>query len=264
MVPAGSAASSTGIFRESTKTTPQRSSPRWPPASPGAPPGSSEGSASGRRFFLLLRDVRLIRRRVHQRGNLRRIRQLDFDQPPRRVRIGINRFRLLHQRAMLFRHIAAVRRINFANRLHRFHRPKRLPGRQLSAHFRQLHKHHIAQLVLRVIRNPHRSHIALYINPLMILRIFELRRISHRFTPSSAYLHPNKSRLCRGGACPALLGHSCLCSGHLQVAPPIPLRELCVLPSVFSVLKNRVPLTLTVAQPFLAVLFGFSPSYKTV
>src|SRR6266478_5285208 len=87
MVPAGSTASSTGIFRESTKTTLQRSSPRWPPASPGAPPGSSEGSASGRRFLLLLRDVRFIRRRVNQHVNFRRIRQLHLDQPSRRVRI---------------------------------------------------------------------------------------------------------------------------------------------------------------------------------
>src|SRR5260370_20001986 len=99
-VPAGSAVSSTGIFRESTKTTLQRISPRWPPASPGVPAGSSADSASGRRFLLLLRDVRLIRRRVHQRVDLRRIRQFDFDQPPCRIRIRIDRFRLLHQRSI--------------------------------------------------------------------------------------------------------------------------------------------------------------------
>src|SRR5258708_5852469 len=82
--------------------------------------------------------------------------------------------------------------------------------------------------MLRVIRDSHRSHAPLQINPFRILRIFELRWISHCSTPSSAYVQPNKSCLCSGrlprraffdeaptnstGTASTWHRHSCLCS----------------------------------------------------
>src|SRR5258708_24445477 len=84
-----------GIFRELSRTALQLIWRQSRPASLAARRDSSEGSASGRGFLAFRRDIRLIRRGIHQAIPFGGISQFSFHQPSPAVPAGVYSFPLV-------------------------------------------------------------------------------------------------------------------------------------------------------------------------
>src|SRR5579862_491180 len=203
--------------------------------------GSSEGSASGRGFLAFRRDVGLVRRAIHQFAEFRRVGQLDFDQPRRAVRIGIDGFRLVLQLAIGCCHFAGHRRINFTDGLDRLHTAQGFPRFQLLAHRGQLHEDYVAQFALRVVGDADRGYAIFDVHPLMFFGVTKICRISHQTTPrgsSSAEALPSLSQiaepppLCAGACKTASVRLALSLSGY-----GLPRKALCRWPPTPEVRK---------------------------
>src|SRR6185369_16141171 len=81
-------------------------------------------------------------------GRLAWIRQLDFNQPSRAVRIFVESFRRLRKQSVDLHHFSRNRGVNIADSLDGFHRTDGLALLDHSTGFGKIHIHDVAQFAL--------------------------------------------------------------------------------------------------------------------
>src|SRR5260370_14991621 len=143
MVRESSALRAAESVRECWKTVGRWIPRRWRRASLAARRGSAGGSASGRGFLPLIGDVGLIRRRVHQPAEFSGVREANFDQPPRAVRIGIDFLGRILKLVIGFDHLARRRRVNLADSLYGLDRTEGLSAFDFLSGLGQLDENHV-------------------------------------------------------------------------------------------------------------------------
>src|SRR5260370_23377883 len=156
---------------------------RWRRASLAARRGSSGGSASGRGFLPLIGDVGLVGRRVHQPAEFSGVREANFDQPPRAVRIRIDFLGRILKLVISFDYLSRRRRVNLADSLYGLDRTEGLSAFDFRSGLGQLDENHVAQFMLRIVCDPDRAASAFHAATLVFLAIAVCLRIGHQFTP---------------------------------------------------------------------------------
>src|SRR6266852_7285756 len=143
---------------------------QWRKAFPGARLGFLGDSASGGSVLSLIGDERFVRSGIHQRLEFRRIGEAHLHQPSGSVRVGIDLLRRVLQLAVGFDHFTGDWSVNVADSFYGFDRAQGFSRGDLRAGFRKLDENDVAQFMLRGISDADGCHVALRINPFVLVR----------------------------------------------------------------------------------------------
>src|SRR2546423_2798668 len=124
----------------------------------------------------LFSEPRRVFRRAEELVSLVGIAEPDLDHPAVVVRGGVDQCRLLVESVIDLDDLAADGRIELRDRLHRLDSTEDVVLAEVAADLRQLDKHDVAQLALRIIRNPNGDDV-LVIGRFYVLVLFGIQQI---------------------------------------------------------------------------------------
>ena len=107
----------------------------------------------------------------------------DLDQPPVAVRILVEQLGIVHHGVVDLDHLARDGREHLGDRLDRLDRAELVVGVEHLADLRQLHEHHLAQLLLRELGDAEHAEIVLDAEPLVLPRIEIISSDTFLFRP---------------------------------------------------------------------------------
>src|SRR6059036_983254 len=144
-----------------------------------------------------LRHERFVLLRRQELVELAGIRGLQEDHPPFAVGVLVDGLGLLRQLGVDLEHLAGDRREEIRDGLDRLDDAERLMRDDLRADLRQLDEDHVAQLLLREVRDPHADAVTLPLGPLVLARVLEVcGDVSHQLVLC----------ICRRSPCAGLRG----------------------------------------------------------
>src|ERR671919_2320618 len=162
----------------SMAATSASSGPMWRSTkAPGASRSASERAvmlaflAIGRLRSALARDEVAIGPRVHQAVELRGLGDLDLAEPAGTFGVAVDQRRIVVQGIVRLDHPAADRRVDIACRLDALDNRHGGVLGDLAADLRQLDEHHVAQLLLGMVRDADRRDLAVDAHPFVLLGV---------------------------------------------------------------------------------------------
>src|SRR3954454_12988127 len=159
-----------------------------PPVSPLRSPRAAAPAAPGEPLSFSTLRVLLVLFGLHHDFQVVRGGESDLDQPAVAVGILVEQLGIVHHGVVDLDDLARDGREHFGHGLDRLDRAELVVGVEHLADLRQLHEHHLAQLLLRELGDPDHTEIVLDAEPLVLPRIEIIAWVHSSFGLHSSWL----------------------------------------------------------------------------
>ena len=130
----------------------------------------------------------LVRLEIHEGPQFLRLAEPNAHQPALAVGRRVDRFGLVGELVVDRRHLPRERGQQVGHRLDGFDAPEGIPPFERRSGLRQLHEHHIGELLLRMVGDPDSGFVAFHRHPQVVCRVLQ-RLLTH-----TAFLPDTMSR----------------------------------------------------------------------